>query len=76
MLPILDEKADQPPADDVDSEDQPPMTDPDFGLNDAAAEAARAKYGPNEIPVVEVTLYMMFLRQFVCRIPSPPSSSR
>jgi H+-transporting ATPase len=69
MPPILDEKAEQAAADDVDSEDQPPMTDPDFGLNDAAVEAARAKYGPNEIPVVEMPLYIMFLRQFVGFLP-------
>lgn len=57
------------PTDDVtDLEDQFPTTDP-VGLNDAAVEAALTKYGRNEIPVVEVPLYITFLRQFVGFLP-------
>ena len=44
-------------------------TDPDKGLTTEQVEAARAKYGVNEIPVPETPLYLIFLRQFTGFLP-------
>lgn len=44
-------------------------TNEEKGLTTEQVEEARAKYGPNEIPVPETPLYVIFLRQFVGFLP-------
>lgn len=45
------------------------MTDPSTGLTSAQVQAALDKWGPNEIPVPEQPVYVLFLRQFVGFLP-------
>ena len=53
-----------------DIEEGPPsLTDPSTGLNDEEVAKALETYGPNEIPVKETPLYVIFLRQFVGFLP-------
>ncbi|CAB9514650.1 Plasma membrane ATPase 2 (Fragment) [Seminavis robusta] len=55
----------------VDEEETVPLlpTDPDTGLTSEQVEAALEKWGPNDIPVPESPLYMLFLRQFTGFLP-------
>jgi H+-transporting ATPase len=48
---------------------QRPKTDPSQGLTTEQVESALAKYGPNEIPVPEKPLYLLFLNQFTGFLP-------
>lgn len=44
-------------------------TDPEKGLTTDQVEKALARYGPNEIPVPEKPIYMLFLNQFTGFLP-------
>jgi H+-transporting ATPase len=52
-------------------EEEEPLiqTDPITGLTTEQAEKALDKWGPNEIPVPESPIYMLFLRQFTGFLP-------
>jgi len=50
-------------------DDEVPPTDLETGLTDAQVAEALEKWGPNEIPIPETPLYVIFLRQFVGFLP-------
>ena len=47
-----------------DIEEPAPTTDVDIGLTEKEVEAAREKWGWNEIETTSTPLYILFLRQF------------
>ena len=44
-------------------------TDPSTGLTDDQVQTSRSQWGPNEIPVAQVPLWQLFLRQWVGFLP-------